>query len=158
MNWDYYVSGNKVILSYHSADKEEGFPGDVIANVTFELTEDNEFNIDYKATTTKPTYVNLTNHSYFNLAGHDKGADELYKHVVSINADQITENDRDSIPTGKLLPVAGSIFDLQIPHVLGDVLPYVPIVGGYDHNFCVTKGTKQENAFVARQESIVSDV
>lgn len=54
----------------------------------------------FKATTTKPTFVNLTNHSYFNLAGEDKGADELNKHIVSINADQITEVDKDSIPTG----------------------------------------------------------
>ncbi|KAJ8933346.1 hypothetical protein NQ314_014059 [Rhamnusium bicolor] len=99
--WEHYVNGNQVILSYHSSDLEEGYPGDVLVNVTFELTESNEFLIDYKATTTKPTYVNLTNHSYFNLAGHNKGAAEIYKHIVSINADRITEVDSDSTPTGK---------------------------------------------------------
>lgn len=100
--WEYYVTDNKVVLSYHSKDLEEGYPGDVVANVTFELTSNDELLIDYKATTTKPTVVNLTNHSYFNLAGHDKGAKEIYKHVVSINADKITEVDSESIPTGKL--------------------------------------------------------
>lgn len=139
-----------MVLSYKSSDGEEGFPGDIIANVTFELTTDNKFLVDYKATTTKPTYVNLTNHSYFNLAGHNKGAQELYKHVVSINADRITEVDKDAIPTGNLLPVAETIFDLQIPRVLGNVIHNVPGENGYDHNFCINQGSEQENTFVAR--------
>lgn len=101
VNWDYYVKGNKVIMSYNSADGEEGFPGDVLTQVTFELTSDNKFLVDFSATTTKPTFVNLTNHSYFNLAGHNAGAEELYKHIVSINADYTTEVNKDSIPTGK---------------------------------------------------------
>lgn len=150
VNWNHYVNGKQVILSYKSADNEEGFPGDVVTNVTFELTDDNKFIIDYKATTTKPTYVNLTNHSYFNLAGHDKGAEELYKHVVSINADRITEVDRDSIPTGNFINTAGTIFDLQIPQLLGNVIHNVPNQDGYDHNFCITKGAEQNDAFVAR--------
>lgn len=87
-------------MSYHSADNEEGYPGDLVVHAIFELKDSNEFIIEYKATTTKPTYVNMTNHSYFNLAGHETGASELYKHIVSINADQITEVDKDSIPTG----------------------------------------------------------
>jgi aldose 1-epimerase len=96
------VDGNKLILSYHSADLEEGYPGDLVVHTIFELTDSNEFLVEFKATTTKPTYVNLTNHSYFNLAGHNAGAAELYKHVVCINADQITDVDEDSIPTGIL--------------------------------------------------------
>lgn len=137
-------------LSYKSADEEEGFPGDVIVNVTFQLTADNKFIIDYLATTTKPTYVNLTNHSYFNLAGHSKGAEELYKHVISVNADRITEVDGDSIPTGNLLSVAGTAFDLQIPKVLGNVIHNVPNSSGYDHNFCVNQASEQEDTFIAR--------
>ncbi|KYB29855.1 galactose mutarotase isoform X1 [Tribolium castaneum] len=148
--WEYYVSGNKVIMSYHSADGEEGYPGDVVVHATFELTENNEFLVEYKATTTKPTFVNLTNHSYFNLAGHDAGASELYKHVVCINADQITEVDNDSIPTGKLLPVANTVFDLQVPKVLGDVITKVPNSDGFDHNFCINKGPEQGTTFIAR--------
>lgn len=100
VNWEHFVDGTKVVLSYRSADGEEGFPGDVITNVTYELTNDNRFLVDFKATTTKPTFVNLTNHSYFNLAGHNAGAEELYKHVVTINADYTTEVDKDSIPSG----------------------------------------------------------
>lgn len=87
-------------MSHHSPDGDQGFPGDLLVNLTFELTEENEFKMDYKATTTKPTYVNLTNHSYFNLAGEGAGADGLYKHVVCINADATTEVDANAIPTG----------------------------------------------------------
>ncbi|KAK9883671.1 hypothetical protein WA026_001840 [Henosepilachna vigintioctopunctata] len=150
VNWDYIIQDTKVTMSYLSKDKEEGFPGDLITHVSFILTESNEFKIEFMAHTTKPTFVNLTNHSYFNLAGHNKGAAELYKHVVSINADQTTDVDKDSIPSGKLLKVAGTIFDLRIPKVLGDVIHKIPGYDGYDHNFCITKGEYQEESFVAR--------
>lgn len=150
VNWKHTIIGKKVVMSYLSKDKEEGYPGDVITNVSFQLTDSNEFLIDFKAYTTKPTYVNLTNHSYFNLAGHNKGAVELYKHTVSINADQTTAVDKDSIPTGKILPVGGTIFDLRVPKELGSVIHKIPGYDGYDHNFCVTKGEYQEESFVAR--------
>lgn len=97
--WDSYVKDTRVTLSYHAADMEEGYPGDLLVNLTFQLTEDDEFKIDYTATTTKTTPINMTNHAYFNLAGNGKGASELYKHVVSINADKITETS-NGIPTG----------------------------------------------------------
>lgn len=98
--WDHYAYDDVLVLSYHSSDNEEGFPGDLVVNITFQLTNSNEFKMVFTATTTKPTFVNLTNHSYFNLGGENKGADELYKHIISINADRITEVDKDSIPTG----------------------------------------------------------
>ncbi|GJQ66785.1 hypothetical protein Trydic_g18554 [Trypoxylus dichotomus] len=148
--WEAYAVGSKVIMSYDSADGEEGFPGNLLVNLTFELTAENEFKMVYKATTTKPTYVNLTNHSYFNLAGDNKGAEELYKHVVSINANAITEVDANAIPTGKILPVSGTIFDLQIPKILGDVIHNIPENPGYDHNYCVNKGIWDKLLFVAR--------
>ncbi|KAJ8936760.1 hypothetical protein NQ318_023197 [Aromia moschata] len=147
--WDHYVKGRKVILSYHSADLEEGHPGDVLVQVTFELTEKNELLIDYSATTTKPTCVNLTNHSYFNLAGNGKGAAGLYEHLVTINADSFTEAVA-GIPTGKLIPVAGTVYDLRIPKVLGDIINKVPGAAGFDNNFCTIKGSEQGNAFVAK--------
>ncbi|KAJ8936761.1 hypothetical protein NQ318_023198 [Aromia moschata] len=150
VNWNHHVNGTQVTLSYLSQDMEEGYPGDVVVNVTFELTNTNEFFIDFKAVSTKPTFVNLTNHSYFNLAGHNKGAEEMYKHIISINADYTTEVDENSIPTGKLLPVGGSVFDLRIPRVLGEVIHKIPGYDGYDHNFCVNKASQQENTFVAR--------
>ncbi|KAK5643297.1 hypothetical protein RI129_007142 [Pyrocoelia pectoralis] len=148
--WDYYVDGTKLIMSYDSPDGEEGFPGNVLVNVTFQLNDQNEFLINFKATTTKPTFVNLTNHSYFNLAGHETGASELYKHVITINANETTEVDKDSIPSGKLLPVVGTPLDLQIPKILGDVIHTIPNYDGYDHNFCINKGTNQDIAFIAR--------
>ncbi|XP_017768471.1 PREDICTED: aldose 1-epimerase [Nicrophorus vespilloides] len=149
-NWDYYVSGNRVVFSLDSADGDEGYPGNVLVNVSCELTNSNEFLLDFSATTTKPTVVNLTNHSYFNLAGHEKGAQEIYKHEVSINADRITEVDEDFIPTGKLLPVCNTIFDLRIPKQLGSVIHKVPVVNGYDHNFCINRASEQQNTFVSR--------
>lgn len=99
--WESYVKNNVLILSYQADDMEEGYPGDLVTNVSFELTPKNEFLIEYKATTTKPTPINLTNHSYFNLAGNGKGSIELYKHYVTINADNITEVNA-GIPTGNL--------------------------------------------------------
>ncbi|CAH0556968.1 unnamed protein product [Brassicogethes aeneus] len=150
VNWDYYIDGTKVIMSHYSPDKDEGYPGDLIANVAFELTNHNDFKVDFKAYTTKPTLVNLTNHSYFNLAGHGKGAEELYKHIVCINADQITDVDETSIITGKLLPVSGTAFDLRNPTVLGERINNIPGNLGYDHNFCITKGTDSGNNFIAR--------
>ncbi|XP_060528094.1 galactose mutarotase-like isoform X2 [Cylas formicarius] len=148
--WDSYVRGNKVFLTYHSKDMEEGYPGDLIATVSFELTKNNEFLVDYKAVVTKPSPVNLTNHSYFNLAGHGKGSEELYKHQFTVNADRITEVDSTGIPTGNLPPVSGTVFDLRVPKTLGDVINKVPNAKGYDHNFCVTKASSQELAFVAK--------
>ncbi|CAH0556969.1 unnamed protein product [Brassicogethes aeneus] len=150
VNWDYHRDGTKVVMSHHSPDKDEGYPGDLIVNVTFELTNNNDFLVDFKAYTTKPTFVNLTNHSYFNLAGHGKGAEELYKHVVCINADQTTDVDENSIPSGKLLSVSGTIFDLRIPTVLGERINKIPGYLGYDHNFCITKGTDQGTTYFAR--------
>ncbi|KAJ8915083.1 hypothetical protein NQ315_014338 [Exocentrus adspersus] len=147
--WNHYVKGKQVVLSYHSSDLEEGHPGDLVVNVTFELTADNEILIDYQATTTKPTCVNLTNHSYFNLAGNGKGAAGLYDHVVAINADRITETNA-GIPTGKILPVSGTVFDFRIPKRLGDVINNVPNAAGYDNNFCIIRGTEQETTFVAK--------
>ncbi|KAL3265432.1 hypothetical protein HHI36_009636 [Cryptolaemus montrouzieri] len=150
VNWKHVIKGTKVTMSYLSKDNEEGYPGDLITNLSFQLTDSNEFLIDFKSYTTKPTFVNLTNHSYFNLAGHNKGAEELYKHAISINADQTTDVDKDSIPSGKLLPVGGTIFDLRIPRILGEVIHKIPGYDGYDHNFCVTKGEFQGDSFVAR--------
>ncbi|XP_056645717.1 galactose mutarotase-like [Diorhabda sublineata] len=146
--WEACIQGTRLILSYHSADMEENYPGDLIANVIFELTKDNEFRIDYKAVTTKPCPVNFTNHSYFNLAGNGAGAQELYKHNVCINADKITEVD-GGIPTGNLLPVQNTVFDLRVPKELGQIINKVPNSPGFDNNFCITKGTEQGNTFVA---------
>ncbi|XP_066258168.1 galactose mutarotase-like isoform X1 [Euwallacea similis] len=148
--WNYHVSGNKLILTYLSKDMEEGYPGDVLATITFQLTHNNEFHIDYRAVATRTTPINLTNHSYFNLGGHGSGSKGLYQHEITINADRYTEVDKTAIPTGNLPSVNGTIFDLRIPKLLGEVISKVPNSPGYDHNYCITKATSQDVAFVAK--------
>ncbi|XP_030747798.1 aldose 1-epimerase-like [Sitophilus oryzae] len=148
--WNYYVNGNKVVLTHHSADLEEGYPGDLTVTITFELTANSEFLIDYKAVTSKATPVNLTNHSYFNLGGHGSGAQELYKHEFTINADRYTEVNKEGIPTGNIPTVSGTIFDLRLPKVLGDVINKVPNSPGYDHNFAITRVPTSDVVFAAK--------
>ncbi|XP_030747794.1 aldose 1-epimerase-like [Sitophilus oryzae] len=148
--WKDYVNGNQVVLTYHSADLEEGYPGDLNVTVTFELTSNSEFLIDYKAVTSKATPVNLTNHAYFNLGGHGSGAQELYKHEFTINADRYTEVNQEGIPTGKIPTVSGTIFDLRVPKVLGDVICKVPDSPGYDHNFAITRVPTSDVVFAAK--------
>ncbi|KAG7304760.1 hypothetical protein JYU34_010116 [Plutella xylostella] len=146
--WQSSVDGTAVTFSYLSKDGEEGYPGDLVTNVTYDVTEDSILHVDFSATTTKKTVVNLTNHSYFNLAGHDGGADELYKHEVAINADRITDTDSNSIPTGKFVKVGGTPYDLRTARRLGDVINKGTNL--YDDNFCVTTyGNKGVN-FVSR--------
>ena len=108
-------------------------------NVTYILTSDNGLKIDIKGMTSKSTPLNLANHVYFNLAGHDSGAKGLGEHLVAINADHYLPTSDNQIPTGELADVGGSVFDLRIPRKLSEMLPNCPggENNGYDHNFCV---------------------
>jgi aldose 1-epimerase len=128
-----------VKLAYMSKDMEEGYPGNMKVEVIYTLNNNNELAINYKATTDKKTVVNLTNHSYFNLAGCNK---EIYNHILFIDADKITEVDSTSIPTGKLPEVAGTGFDFRKPTKIGDKINLVP--GGFDHNFIINKSKAGE--------------
>ncbi|XP_013192719.1 galactose mutarotase [Amyelois transitella] len=150
VNWRSNVSGKKVTFSYFSKDGEEGYPGDLLTNVTYEVLEDNSLHVKFLATTTKKTVVNLTNHSYFNLGGHEAGAEELYDHVVTINADRITETDSESIPTGKLIPVGGTAFDFRVPRRLADVMEKKQDL--FDDNFVITTFDNKNLNFVSRVE------
>ncbi|CAB3252581.1 unnamed protein product [Arctia plantaginis] len=145
MVWESTVDQSKVIFSYLSKDGEEGYPGDLLTNITYEVTDDGCFHVEFIATTTKKTVVNLTNHSYFNLAGHDAGSEELYNHLVYINADRITETNSDSIPTGNFINVQGTPFDFTKEKRLGDSMS-----GNlFDDNFCVNLG-KEDLTLVSR--------
>jgi aldose 1-epimerase len=123
-------------LAYTSKDMEEGYPGNLSVTVTYTLQKDNALKIDYQATTDKPTVVNLTNHTYFNLTGDVKR--DILDHVVTINADQFIPVDETLIPTGKLQPVAGTPFDFTKPTVVGARIndstdTQIKYGGGYDH-------------------------
>ncbi|XP_045504803.1 galactose mutarotase-like [Colias croceus] len=148
VNWTSSVDGTKVTFSYLSKDGEEGYPGNLITNVIYEVTDDDALHLTFKSITDKKTLLNLTNHSYFNLAGHDAGADGLFDHVISINADKITETSSESIPTGRFTKVGGTPFDLRIPIRLGDAMSKADDL--FDDNFCVTTFGRKDLTFVSR--------
>lgn len=124
-------------LSYVSEDGEEGYPGRLSATVTYALTNDNELVIEYLAETDKPTVVNLTHHSYFNLAGHDSG--DILGHELALAASRFTPVDAGLIPTGELRDVAGSPMDFRESTTIGSRIEaadgQLQFGGGYDHNF-----------------------
>lgn len=143
--WDVKESGaNHVTFHYLSPDGEEGYPGNLSVTVTYTLTDNNELKIEYTATTDKDTVLNISNHSYFNLAGQGNG--DVLKHQVMINADRFTPVDKNLIPTGELKPVAGTPFDFRKPTVMGARINekdrQLEYGRGYDHNFVLNDSGK----------------
>ncbi|MDR2626894.1 MAG: galactose mutarotase [Dysgonamonadaceae bacterium] len=141
-----------VICNYTSPDGEAGYPGTLQIRVTYTLTDDNAIAIAYEALTDKPTVVNLTNHSYFNLSGDPNQT--ILDHVLFINADRYTPVNADLIPTGKIAKVKGTPMDFTVPTVVGDRIDDASfeqlVFGkGYDHNW-VFAATNDINAVACK--------
>lgn len=123
-------------LSYTSRDGEEGYPGNLSVALVYTLTASGDLRLDFTAATDAPTPVNLTHHSYFNLKGEGQG--NVLDHQVQLFCDRYTPVGADLIPTGEILPVAGTPLDFTAPHAIGERIAQVP--GGYDHNFLLPAG------------------
>lgn len=135
-------NGPGVKFTHISPDGDEGFPGEFTASVTYSLTRDGGLQLDYEATTTKPTIHNLTNHAYFNLGGESSGV--IDDHVLQIHATHYTPTGRDQIPTGEIAPVRGTALDFTQPKPVKRALrtgrdSQIRIARGIDHNFVINR-------------------
>lgn len=154
--WDVRnVTPNSIELFYLSPDGEEGFPGSLSTTVTYTLTNNNEVDIRYKAVTDKPTIVNLTNHSYFNLSG--AGDPYIGDHLLTLNADYYLPTDSTAIPYGKPEKVQGTPMDFTVPHTIGerinDDFQQLHYGKGYDHTFVLNKQKEDEYSYAGICES-----
>lgn len=153
------MAHNRVELSLFSPDGQDGYPGNLTVKVTYELL-DSTLQIHYLAETDADTLCNLTNHSYFNLSGHNSGP--VLEQKLSICADQFTPSDADSVPLGTLVPVANTPMDFVVPHPIGAYIneSFDQLIQGrgYDHNYAINgmPGTLREAAKAASEESGIS--
>lgn len=142
--WDVdTVTANSIVLSYLRPDGQEGMPGNLKIVMTYTLTPDNEFRVDYLAETDKTTHVNISHHSFFNLKGEGNGT--INDHVLYINASRTTPVDANLIPTGEIVEVEGTPFDFREPKAIGQDVnaenEQLKNGAGYDHNWVLDRKT-----------------
>lgn len=140
--WDVKeITDNSITLTHFSSEEEQGFPGNMTAEVTYTITEEDRLEISYQATADKDTIMNFTNHSYFNLAGHDSGSME--EQELQIFADSYTPMAAKSIPTGEIASVEGTPMDFRVMKPIGrDInadFEQLKLAGGYDHNYVLSE-------------------
>lgn len=144
--WKAQLTSNGICLSYTSPDGEEGYPGNLVTEVSYSIVDDNTLEINYIAKSDKDTIVNLTNHSYFNLSGHSSGT--ILNHNLKINASHFTQLDETGCPNGKISPVAKTPLDFEDFHVIGERInssnPQIMIGNGYDHNYVLNPDCARE--------------
>lgn len=144
--WDSEIQGDSVVFTRISPDGEMGYPGELKAKVTYTWDDDNRLTIGYEAVTDAATYVNLTNHAYFNLKGHDKG--NVLDQVLQLNCSQYLPTDPSEAPLGNIEPVAGTPMDFTSPKAIGKDIneDFEPLhIGkGYDHCYVVDGWVKGE--------------
>ncbi len=160
--WDYEIIQSedtpKLKLTLVSEDMDAGYPGKVIAQVTYSLDDDNRLAIEYNATSDKDTVINLTNHSYFNLNGHNKG--DILRHKLYINGDKFVRVNKECIPTGEIVDVQGTPFDFTASedmHTIGERIGVdnedLINGGGYDHSYVInTEGTNLVKAATLQED------
>ncbi len=133
--------GPSVVFTHTSPDGHEGYPGTVAARIAYTVTDQNELIIEYSATTDKPTVLNITQHSYFNLSG--VGSGDVLGHRLTLHADKYTPVDATQIPTGEIAPVEGTPFDFRRETAIGERIdgdsPQLKMSAGYDHNFVLSR-------------------
>jgi len=150
LTWQAEPMEGGVCFSYTSLDGEENYPGALKIVVTYTLSDDNALRIDYEATTDRPTIVNLTNHSYFNLSGH--GASSILDHELRIDADRYTPVDDLLVPTGEVADLTDTPLDFRKRHRIGDAIDALldTPAGGYDHNYVLNDYKAHEKAGTLR--------
>lgn len=158
--WTAEIMDNKLMLSYESCDGEEGYPGNLSVTVTYDIAEDNTLVIDYQAKTDQDTVCNLTNHSYFNLNGHNSGT--VLEQYIQLFCDEYTEANAESLPNGHILSVENTPMDLRQLTRIGDHIDsdflQLKEAGGYDNNWVIPHydGNLRKAAFAFSQQSGIS--
>jgi aldose 1-epimerase len=150
--WKAEETGNGLVFHYLSKDGEEGYPGNLNVTVKFSFADDNRFVIQYSATTDKPTIINLTNHTYFNLSGFDHST--IYDHFLKVNAKNFTVKNENNTPSGEIRSVSGTPYDFRESKRLGKDINALPADMGYDMNYVLDGNIAEDQACAELYETV----